>query len=798
MHLHLFRFAVDARPSEVLGVILPATRKAVTRAGRPSLSAYLHNCVATFEGYRGHLDEALRHCALADSLLETDPNPWISCAILINRGCVAILRCEFREASRFFRDAMDAAEICGSTHMHAIAQSNSAWVELLTGQFRRAEETLKTTLSNSSKIGTNISALDLLARVYLAQGQLDKCEEILGPMMSGRQVQYSTYETRWAALTRAKLLYRQGQLDSALNWLKAIEHVPNEINDGSFAAARHLVTAYLLGHTDNVEQCAQELIRANALGATQNRELQGQFNYLIGGLIAANAPGLGKSLRERGKRIWASQGIVSLSLELGGPTEVKAVGSIGALSRGDDAIRAVLNSVASLFDIAYSPHLIAEELVNVLSSVRAVRPSISESSAPVSAAFGASIINFPVGQLSNGRTVVVSCGLPTNSVDAVTLADIFRLARAALQVEKVRQADRKGAAIWPAEPVEDQAGALFTAEEMLGVLNTARRVASTNVPVLITGDTGTGKEVLARLIHSYSPRAAKTFLPFNCSAVPRDMLDAQLFGHRRGAFTGATENFQGVIRAAAGGTLFLDEIGESTLDIQPKLLRFLESGEVHPIGETHPQRVDVRIIAATNADVDALVAQGRFREDLYYRLNIVRLHIPPLRERRVEIPVFANHYLQKYAKEMHKGELRLAEETMEYLVLYRWPGNVRQIANEMRRLAALAEHGAVLMPEHLSPDIAASRRTVPAAERTLDAREIVVRIDQPLSAATQHVAQTMIKAALEKTNSVDEAAKMLGLSRKGLYLKRLRFGMPIDRTKDDGEASLKRDYTTAS
>jgi len=798
MHLHLFRFAVDARPSEVLGVILPATRKAVTRAGRPSLSAYLHNCVATFEGYRGHLDEALRHCALADSLLETEPNPWISCAILINRGCVAILRCEFREASRFFRDAMDAAEICGSTHMHAIAQSNSAWVELLTGQFRRAEETLKSTLSNSSKVGTNISALDLLARVYLAQGQLDKCEEVLGPMTAGRPVQYSTYETRWAALTRAKLLYRQGQPDSALNWLKAIEHVPNEINDGSFVAARHLVTAYVLGHTDNVEQCAQELVRANALGATQNRELQGQFNYLIGGLIAANAPGLGRSLRERGKRIWASQGIVSLPLELGGSTEVKARGSIGALSRSDDAIRAVLNHVASLFDVAYSPHLIAEELVQVLSSVGVVRPSIIESSAPVPVAFGASMINFPVGQLSNGRTVVVNCGLPTNSPDAVTVADIFRLARAALQVEEVRQAERKGAAIWPAEPVEDRAGALFTAEEMLRVLDTARRVASTNVPVLITGDTGTGKEVLARLIHSYSPRAAKTFLPFNCSAIPRDMLDAQLFGHRRGAFTGATENFQGVIRAAAGGTLFLDEIGESTLDVQPKLLRFLESGEVHPIGETHPQRVDVRIIAATNADVDALVAQGRFREDLYYRLNIVRLHIPPLRERRVEIPVFANHYLQKYAKEMHKGELRLAEETMEYLVLYRWPGNVRQIANEMRRLAALAEHGAVLMPEHLSPDIAASRRTVPAAERTLDASEIVVRIDQPLSAATQHVEQTMIKAAIEKTNSVDEAAKMLGLSRKGLYLKRLRFGMAIDRTKDEGDTSLKRDYTTAS
>jgi transcriptional regulator with PAS, ATPase and Fis domain len=248
---------------------------------------------------------------------------------------------------------------------------------------------------------------------------------------------------------------------------------------------------------------------------------------------------------------------------------------------------------------------------------------------------------------------------------------------------------------------------------MKGLLEIATRIAATNIPFSSQANSAPAKEVLARLIHNYSPRSAKTFLPFNCSATPRDMLDSQLFGHRRGSFTGASENFQGVIRAAAGGTLFLDEIGESTLDIQPKLLRFLESGEVHPIGETHPQRVDVRIIAATNADVETLVSQGRFREDLYYRLNIVRLPIPPLRERRVEIPAFANHYLQKYAKEMHKGDLRLAEETMEYLVLYRWPGNVRQLANEMRRLAALARNDAVLMPEHLSPDIAASRRNAP-------------------------------------------------------------------------------------
>jgi DNA-binding NtrC family response regulator len=332
--------------------------------------------------------------------------------------------------------------------------------------------------------------------------------------------------------------------------------------------------------------------------------------------------------------------------------------------------------------------------------------------------------------------------------------------------------------LWPASPAEEQAGALFLAEEMQALFATARRVAATAVPILITGETGTGKEVLARMIHAYSNRAEKPFLPFNCSATPKDMLDSQLFGHRRGSFTGALEHFSGIIRAAAGGTLFLDEIGETTLDLLPNLLRFLESSEVHPIGETQPVRVDVRVIAATNADLEALLASGRFREDLFYRLNIVRLHVPPLRERRVEIPALAHHYLQRHAQECGKGELRLSEETMEYLVLYRWPGNVRQLANEMRRLAALAEPGAVLMPEHLSGEIAASRRTIPASQRMLDSNELVVRLDQPMSAAVQHLERAMVQYALKRCKGrMEETAAMLGLSRKGLYLKRQRFGL---------------------
>jgi DNA-binding NtrC family response regulator len=386
----------------------------------------------------------------------------------------------------------------------------------------------------------------------------------------------------------------------------------------------------------------------------------------------------------------------------------------------------------------------------------------------------------------NGQLLSLVCPTPDEPLKAIQLANVFGIARAALELERYRQDERKRSALWPASPAEEQAGALYVAEEMKEILSTARRVATTNVPVLITGESGTGKEVLAKLVHAYSTRAKGVFLPFNCASTPREMLDSQLFGHRRGAFTGAIDNFQGVIRAAGGGTLFLDEIGDMALDVQPKLLRFLESGEVHPIGETQPVLTDVRVIAATNSDLDALVSQGRFREDLLYRLNIVQIRLPPLRERRVEIPVLAGHYLRKYAAEYHKADLRLAEETMDYLLLYRWPGNVRQLANEMRRLAALAEPGAVLMPEHLHRDIAAARRTLPPSERVLDPTELVVRLDQPMPAAVQHLEQTMVKYALRACDGrVEDAATRLGISRKGLYLKRRRFGVELPGDEED-------------
>jgi transcriptional regulator with PAS, ATPase and Fis domain len=294
--------------------------------------------------------------------------------------------------------------------------------------------------------------------------------------------------------------------------------------------------------------------------------------------------------------------------------------------------------------------------------------------------------------------------------------------------------------------------------------------------VLLTGETGTGKEMLAKTIHLSSNRADKILLAFNCTAVPRDMLESQLFGYRKGAFTGADTSFTGVIKAAEGGTLFLDEIADVPIDVQPKLLRFLETHEIHPLGEPHPTKVDVRVIAATNANLEQLVADGRFRQDLFYRLNVVRLRLPPLRERREEIPALVEHYIHRYGEQQKKGRLRLTDEALEYLLLYTWPGNLRQLANEVNRMVAMAEPDSALTAAHLSAEIQATRRTI-AASAAPDS-ELRISLDQSLPDAVEQLERTMVQAALDRTNGrLEEAAKILGISRKGLFLKRRRWGL---------------------
>jgi transcriptional regulator with GAF, ATPase, and Fis domain/Tfp pilus assembly protein PilF len=367
----------------------------------------------------------------------------------------------------------------------------------------------------------------------------------------------------------------------------------------------------------------------------------------------------------------------------------------------------------------------------------------------------------------------------------VALEPLLRVVELGMDVCALRAGANKGGSTENADELAGTSlmpGFIHSSPAMTQLVEEVHKIRSSDVTVLVTGESGTGKELVARAIHAISSRRAKVFVPFNCTAVPKELSEGYLFGYRRGAFTGAVSDSQGVIRTAAGGTLFLDEVGDLPLDVQPKLLRFLQEGEIQPLGEQRPSKVDVRIIAATNTDLEEMVAQGRFREDLYYRLNVIRLRVPPLRERRSEIPTIVNYYVNHYSAKFGRKDIQITPQAVDLLMVSDWPGNVRQLCNEIQRTVARAEDGAVITPEQLSPELkrtssptapsAASIATMPSSSNLQGAGT--------LADALAEVERRMIADALRRHNgNISRAARELGLTRRGLYLKLERHDLSV-------------------
>lgn len=318
-------------------------------------------------------------------------------------------------------------------------------------------------------------------------------------------------------------------------------------------------------------------------------------------------------------------------------------------------------------------------------------------------------------------------------------------------------------------------GLIYASPAMQQIVEQAHRLSKSNINVLITGESGTGKELVAHGIHLLSQRANKPFIPFNCAAAPRELLESQVFGHRRGAFTGASNSFAGVVGAAANGTLFLDEIGDFALEMQPKLLRFIQSGEVQRVGEATPSYVDVRLIAATNCDLEKMVEAGRFRPDLYYRLNVIRFHLPPLRERREEIALLANHFLRHYCTQMEKSEIVLLPATLAVMEQYDWPGNARELESEIHRLAALVPAGTQVAPQYLSATIYKAPKAGASAAITPDTA------NKTLAQLMDETQRSIISNVLEKTGwNISRTAKELGITRFSLRNMMKRFNLARD------------------
>jgi DNA-binding NtrC family response regulator len=295
---------------------------------------------------------------------------------------------------------------------------------------------------------------------------------------------------------------------------------------------------------------------------------------------------------------------------------------------------------------------------------------------------------------------------------------------------------------------------------MRRIAEIAERAAAADTTVLLTGESGTGKQVMAEYIHAKSPRAGGPFVYVNCVAISDDLIESTLFGHERGAFTGAVARKTGRMEIAAGGTAFLDEIGDVSESLQTKLLHFLEAGEFERVGGNQTVRVDCRVIAATNRDLEADVAAGRFREDLYYRLNVIALRVPPLRERPEDVPVLAETFLRRTAVDLKRPALNFAKRTLQVMGEYAWPGNVRQLKNAVERMAVLAPADR-LTPDLLPPEVLSGPTAPEVDEAGLPYREAVLACKKRL-----------IRAALARTGgNQTRAAEDLGLQRS--YLNRL-------------------------
>ena len=358
------------------------------------------------------------------------------------------------------------------------------------------------------------------------------------------------------------------------------------------------------------------------------------------------------------------------------------------------------------------PALILRELVSIVQTIfpeRGVRLDELDSTGAPRELIGGSAPPSPTAiELGDGagRTFRLSIGGHASSADRALLSVLGTVASLSLEAATLRGYDERRVSATGDERLPEIPGFLAASPAMRRLRTELSRLVGSNATVIITGESGVGKEVVARAIHDLSDRSGKPYVAFNCATVPRDLFEGQLFGYRRGAFTGATNDHAGVIRAAAGGTLFLDEIGELPLDIQPKLLRFLENGEVFPLGERRPLRVDVRVLAATHRNLSELVRAGKFREDLYYRLQVVPIIIPPLRERREDVPVLARHFLHELTR--HGEPPVLAPDALAALSAHSWPGNVRELRNVIERAMAFSPTPSVLRAEHMHIDAVAS------------------------------------------------------------------------------------------
>ena len=768
---------------------LEEARTLVQHAGSRSLSVLPYLIDAEWQAVTGNLSDARASLEMVTLLLQQENNPLLDARWATIASGVALLDARYLDALAHAEYAVTRADTSGARTVRVPALGMLACARFITGDDPGCSQAIDQGLRLAHPgSAPELAFLDTRLQALIAAGdtvQADALADRIAPQLSDATAQHA-YQSRWHLMTRARWLLDQGDTDAADAVISDADDRARRTGDRplrlrltllrieTLVARQHLTEARAL-----VDQLRQQL-PVMPLGLFADVEY-------AAGIADRDDPATARLSLERAQRIYIATG------QQRGTRRVDArladLPANGAPNDPPPHTR-LLDRMAAVAVTVPHPllcglevlHLVRDAGLGTEASLIA-RVDTSTERVIISHPFPGPPVPGPrtdqTWTLDLGSVGHEQLELRVEPTPGAAARDaLTSLSRLLQSLPGGRTPSRRRSPTGEPEGPEHAFGIVARAPISRTMIDTIRRAGPTSVPMLITGETGTGKELLARAVHMTSPRARHMFIPFNCTTVPRDMIDAQLFGHRRGAFTGASEPMPGLLRTADGGTLLLDEIGDMPLDLQPKLLRFLETGEVLPLGESRVLHVNVRIVASTNAYLEHLVQAGRFRADLFYRLNAVHISVPPLRERREDIPDLVQHLVARLSAEMQREPVSVTPHALDWLMMQTWPGNVRQLANLLRRALVLGEPGEPIGVPHLvlQPIAAPPAAATPTRDESPD--EARIRLDQPLLHATDTVERLLIARALERTGgNVERAAVLLGISRKGLFLKRQRYGL---------------------
>lgn len=762
------------------------------RGGHKDYLALAYNNLGDNLRHSGSWDEAIENLNKAIAVSQQFAKPSHEATGRITLAEILSARGQYSDAEQHLKRSLELIEVIGDKWLKSNALRILATVHRGTGRYDLALKTLRETMQLSTSIG-DLHGVTLamvgLAEFHISQGGHEQAGEYL-ELAQGR-LKEEMY------LPVSGLIQRlTGQLEAASGRLaEAKQHIAQSISiftttEIPYELARsHYEMGLLLGKTHDPKGAQSNLLQAKTI-----------FENLVA------EPDL--ELTRRALASDAKTEDLPQSWRVSPPNDVLLMQRLIEASASRELL------VQELAAVIYENLSVAAVVICRVDNTGRAEPLTALGLSRTDAEMLCATLNLStdesISPMSDGYLIrlgdnvnppVVVYIRANSSLDIGRLQPLLRQAELGLETCSLRVAARGGTTRSLEQRIQTiMPGFIVASASMFDVIDKIYKIRTSDVTVLITGESGTGKELVARHIHNQSARPRAIFLPFNCTAAPKEIIDSQLFGHRRGAFTGATTNYPGIIKAADGGTLFLDEIGDLLLEVQPKLMRFLQEGEIQPLGETKPLRVDVRIIAATNTDLERAVEDGRFREDLFHRLNIIRIHVPPLRERREEIPVLAAHFLDHFSIRAGKQPLTMTQEAIDALTEHDWPGNVRQLRNELERVVAYAQDGARISTDDLSPEVihprrqAGSDRSRWGAERTQSPNgnsrydratneEGLPGSPSPanrlkLKQATAVLERQLIAEALVRNrNNLSRTAIDLGLSRRGLRLKLAQLGI---------------------